>query len=136
MQNFQIPLTIERQAGKTAKTKRKAKGAFTVETFMTPPGHKNFSAKKLFEGGGALQWGAVAYIQPGGGGPEGSHTHPEDHIFLVTEGEVQVVLGDREVTVKQDESLFVDGMTPHSIWNRSDSAAKVFKLSTRRQERL
>ena len=107
-----------------------------METFMTPPSHKSFSAKKLFEGGGALQWGAVAYIQPGGGGPEGSHTHPEDHIFLVTEGEVQVVLGDREVTVKQDESLFVDGMTPHSIWNRSDSAAKVFKLSTRRQERL
>ena len=47
-----------------------------------------------------------------------------------------LVLGDREVTVQQDESLFVDGMVPHSIWNRSDSAAKVFKLSTRRQERL
>ena len=55
---------------------------------------------------------------------------------MVAEGEVQVVLGDRKITVKQDESLFVDGMTPHSIWNRSDSTAKVFKLSTRRQERL
>ena len=103
---------------------------------MTPPGHRDFSAKKLFAGGGTLQGGAVAYIQPGGGGPEGNHTHPDDHIFLVMEGEVRVVLGDREVTVRRDESLFVDGMVPHSIWNRSNSAAKVVKLSTRRQERL
>ena len=107
-----------------------------MEAFMTPPGHRDFSAKKLFEGGGMLQWGAVAYIQPGGGGPEGCHTHPDDHIFLVMEGEVTVVLGDRAVTVKQDESLFVDGMVPHSIWNRSDRTAKVVKISTRRQERL
>ena len=107
-----------------------------MEAFITPPGHRDFSAKKLFEGGGALQWGAVAYIQPGGGGPEGGHTHPEDHIFLVMEGQVQVLLGDREATVRQDESLFVDGMVPHSIWNRSDSAAKVVKLCTLRQERL
>lgn len=30
--------------------------------FMTPEGHEKFIAKKLFNGMGKIQWGAVAYV--------------------------------------------------------------------------
>lgn len=99
------------------------------EGLITPEGHQGFLAKKLFEGLGCIQWGALAYIEQGGGGPAGEHTHPEDHIFIVVEGQVEVVLGGRRHTVKTDEVFYVDGTTPHSIWNREEQTAKVIKIS-------
>ena len=97
--------------------------------FITPEGHKGFSAKKLFNKMGKIQWGALAYIEKNGGGPEGNHTHSDDHIFIVVEGEVKVVLGEKSYIVKKDESFVVDGMTPHSIWNNKEETAKVIKIS-------
>lgn len=100
-----------------------------MDDFITPEGHKDFLAKKLFDGMGSIQWGALAYISKNGGGPEGNHTHPEDHIFIVVEGQAEVVLGEQTHVVKKDEMFYVDGMTPHSIWNREEEAAKVIKIS-------
>ncbi|WP_243111255.1 cupin domain-containing protein [Acutalibacter sp. 1XD8-33] len=105
-----------------------------MEGFITPEGHRNFLAKKLFDHMGAIQWGALAYIEKDGGGPEGNHTHPEDHIFIVAEGQVEVLLGERSHTVKKDEMFYVDGMTPHSIWNREEETAKVVKISVKQEE--
>ncbi len=99
------------------------------DNFITPPGHSGFSAKKLFDENGKIKWGAIAYIERNGGGPKGNHTHSENHIFIVADGEARVVLGDREVIVKKNESLFVDGTTPHSIWNNSDKICQVIKIS-------
>ncbi len=42
-----------------------------MQEFITPPNHKGFSAKKLFDENGKIKWGAIAYIEKGGGGPEG-----------------------------------------------------------------
>ncbi len=98
-------------------------------TFMTPEGHKKFAAKKLFNEMGKIQWGAVAYIEENGGGPKGNHTHSDNHIFIVVEGEVKVVLGEVSHIVKTDEMFFVNGMTPHSIWNNGKQTAKVIKIS-------
>ncbi|MCI8387872.1 MAG: cupin domain-containing protein [Clostridiales bacterium] len=81
---------------------------------------------------GKIQWGAVAYIDKNGGGPEGNHTHSDDHIFIIVEGEVKIVLGDESHIVKKDETFFVDGMTPHSIWNNGEDTAKVIKISVAR----
>lgn len=50
-------------------------------TFITPEGHKGFLAKKLFSEMGKIQWGAIAYIEENGGGPENNHTHSDDHIL-------------------------------------------------------
>lgn len=97
--------------------------------FITPEGHKGFSAKKLFNEMGKIQWGALAYIEKNGGGPEGNHTHSDDHIFIVVEGEVKVVLGEKSYIVKKDESFVVEGMIPHSIWNNGEETAKVIKIS-------
>lgn len=97
--------------------------------FITPAGHSGFLAKKLFNECGQIKWGAIAYIEKGGGGPKGNHTHKENHVFIVVDGEARVVLGDREVTVKKNETLFVNGMTPHSIWNNLDDVCRVVKIS-------
>lgn len=105
-----------------------------MEGFITPEGHKDFLAKKLFDRMGSIQWGALAYIEPNGGGPQGNHTHPEDHIFIVVEGQVEVMLGEQGRAVGKDEMFYVHGRTPHSIWNRSGKTAKVIKISVRREE--
>ncbi len=101
-------------------------------TFITPDGHKGFMAKKLFDEMGKIHWGAIAYIEKNGGGPENNHTHSDNHIFIVVEGEVRIVLGDEEIIAGKDQAVFVDGMTPHSIWNHSDKTAVVIKISVER----
>lgn len=101
--------------------------------FITPEGHVNFLAKKLFEAGdgfqGRVQWGAAAYIAQGGGGPQGGHTHPSSHIFVVTEGKVRVMLDGAAHTVEKDQAFFVPGGVPHSIWNDRPETAKVIKIN-------
>lgn len=104
-----------------------------ADEFMTPEGHTGFLAKKLFNEMGRIHWGALAYIEPGGGGPAGNHTHSDNHIFIVVEGEVEIFLKDAPHIVKKDEMFFVDGMIPHSIWNHGSETAKVIKLSVERE---
>ena len=78
-------------------------------TFITPEGHKGFLAKKLFSEMGKIQWGAIAYIEETGGGPENNHTHSDDHIFVIVDGEVRIVTGDREIIAGKDQAVFVKG---------------------------
>ena len=78
-----------------------------MKDFMTPPNHEKFLAKKLFNENGKIQWGAIAYIEKDGGGPAGNHTHSDNHIFIVVEGEVRVIMGNETVIVKKNESCFV-----------------------------
>ena len=88
-------------------------------------------AKKLFNELGKIQWGALAYIEPNGGGPEGNHTHEDDHIFIIVDGEVKIYENDKANIVKKDEMFYVKGTIPHSIWNNADKIAKVIKISVR-----
>ena len=101
-----------------------------MQDFITPPNHRNFSAKKLFDKNGKIKWGAIAYIDKDGGGPEENHVHSENHIFIVVDGEAKVMMGDKAVIVRKNESLFVNGITPHSIWNNTDQITVIIKIST------
>lgn len=103
-----------------------------MQEFMTPPNHSNFLAKKLFGEAGKIKWGAIAYLSKNGGGPSGNHTHEDNHLFIVAEGEAKIIVGDKTVVVKKNESFFVDGMIPHSIWNNIDGTTVVVKISTER----
>lgn len=104
----------------------------TENEFITPEGHSGFSAKKLFDEMGEIHWGAIAYIDKNGGGPKNNHTHSDNHIFIVVDGEVKIISGDREIIAGKNDSVFIDGMTPHSIWNNKDETAVVIKISTKR----
>ena len=47
---------------------------------------------------------------------------------------MRIVTGDREIIAGKDQSVFVDGMTPHSIWNNGAKTAVVIKISTARED--
>lgn len=87
--------------------------------FITPPDHVNFKAKKLFGELGRITDGAIAYIQPNGGGPVTPHIHKHSHLFIVLQGEAKIILDNKEIVVKENESFVVDGQIPHSVWNNS-----------------
>lgn len=102
----------------------------TTDTFTTPPAHVNFRAKRLFGNVGEIKDGAIAYLEPGGGGPIEPHTHPHNHLFIVVKGEAKVVFPDREVIIKENDSFLVQGTIPHSVWNNSDQTSVIVGIST------
>ena len=101
-----------------------------MNDFMTPPKHVNFRAKKLFNSiEGKIDDGAVAYMELNGGGPIELHTHGHDHLFIVTEGEAKVLLGDEEVIIHKDEAFLVKGTIPHSVWNNINGITKMIGIT-------
>ena len=54
--------------------------------FQPVPGHVGFLAKGVFGQADRVLDVSIARLEPGGGGPEPPHRHPErDHLFIVTE---------------------------------------------------
>lgn len=99
------------------------------EDFKTPPAHTGFLAKRLFGPGGKIIDGAIAYLEPGGGGPAQQHTHAADHLFIVVSGEAKILLGAEEVIVRENESFLVKGNTLHSVWNNTDRETVMIGIS-------
>ncbi|MGN0621087.1 MAG: cupin domain-containing protein [Porcipelethomonas sp.] len=102
-----------------------------MSEFITPPEHVNFRAKRLFGEMGRITDGSVAYIRPEGGGPLKKHTHKHDHLFIVTKGEARILLGDKEIIVKKDESFLVEGKIPHSVWNNTDEETVMIGITVK-----
>ena len=102
-----------------------------MKDFITPPNHVNFWAKKLFAQNRQIVDLSVAYLEKDGGGPTQLHTHPHDHLFVVAEGEAKVILGDKEIIIRADESLLVEGKIPHSVWNNIDGVTKMIGITLR-----
>lgn len=100
-----------------------------MKEFMTPPKHVNFKAQKLFGQMGQIIDGSIAYISLDGGGPVEQHTHEHNHLFIVTEGEAKILLGDETVIVKKNESFLVEGKIPHSVWNNIDGETVMIGIS-------
>ena len=87
--------------------------------FGIPPKHVGFLAKRLFGAEGEIKDGAIAYIEPNGGGPTEAHMHSHDHLFVVVKGEATIRLANDVVKVGENESYRVDGRIPHSVWNET-----------------
>ncbi|BCI59530.1 cupin domain-containing protein [Solibaculum mannosilyticum] len=100
-----------------------------MDGFMTPPNHLDFKAKKLFDGMGSILDGSIAYVGINGGGPTTPHTHVHSHLFIVTKGQAKIVMDGREVIVKENESYFVDGKIPHSVWNNAATETVMIGIS-------
>ncbi len=100
-----------------------------MDKFSTPPDHVNFLAKKLFGACGEIKDGAIAYIEPNGGGPTEMHTHSHDHLFIIVKGEALIKLGDTTVSVRENESYLVKGEIPHSVWNKTDEEIVMIGIS-------
>lgn len=98
---------------------------------MTPPGHIGFRARRLFGAGGAIVDGAVAYLEPGGGGSVQPHTHDTDHLFIVVSGEAKVFLDGEEAVIPENGSLLVKGNIPHSVWNNTGGETVMIGITVR-----
>ncbi len=99
--------------------------------FMTPPNHVNYQAKKLFGAVGEIIDGSIANITLQGGGPTEQHTHEHNHLFIVTEGEAKVLLGEETVLIQKDEAFLVPGKIPHSVWSNRDEQTVMIGISVR-----
>lgn len=88
-----------------------------------------FLAKKLFGNCGEIIDGAIAYLEPGGGGPVNLHTHPHNHLFIVITGQAKVLLGNEEKIIKANEAFLVKGKIPHSVWNDSQEITTMLGIS-------
>lgn len=97
--------------------------------FITPLNHVKFHAKKLFSNAGEILDGSIAYLEPTGGGPIEVHTHEHNHLFIVIDGEAKVLLDDKEIIIKKDESFLVQGNIPHSVWNNINVTTIMVGLS-------
>lgn len=97
--------------------------------FMTPPYHINFLAKKLSEKCGEMQDISIAYLGPNGGGPITPHSHPHNHLFVVTSGEAKVIFSDEEVIIHENESFLVEGKRLHSVWNNTDKTTTMIGIT-------
>lgn len=86
------------------------------DKFITPPNHINFFAKNLL-GKCKIKDVAIAHLEKKGGGPIENHTHPHNHFFIVTDGECKIILDNKEIVLKKNESFLVKGEIPHSVWN-------------------
>ena len=99
-----------------------------MKNMITPPNHINFLAKKLYGKGNIIDI-AMAYLEENGGGPLENHTHCHNHLFIVTDGEAKIILKDKTVILKKDESFLVDGKIPHSVWNNISQQTTMIGIS-------
>ena len=50
-------------------------------------------------------------------------------LFIVTEGEAKILLGDEEVIIHKDEAFLVEGRIPHSCWNNIEGVTKMIGIT-------
>jgi len=106
-----------------------------MDNFIIPPNHFGFKAKKITgEIKGMISDCSIAYIEPKGGGPEPSHTHVHDHIFIVIEGIATIKMGEKKVIVNKDESIIVPGSIIHAIWNKTDKPLKMIGMTIQQKK--
>ncbi len=105
-----------------------------MKDFITPPNHVKFVAKKLFGDCGKIIDGAIAYLEPNGGGPIELHTHKHSHLFIVIQGQAKIIMNEKEKILNSNESFLVEGGIPHSIWNNTDTTTIMVGISVKTDE--
>ena len=73
-------------------------------------------------------------IESNGGGPKPAHQHLHNHFFIVIDGEAAIYEGEKKTVVKNDEAIYVDGNTLHSIWNESNKPLKMIGITIRQEQ--
>jgi mannose-6-phosphate isomerase-like protein (cupin superfamily) len=105
----------------------------TEDDYIDPPNHFGFRAKALLrKEQGTKVDGAIAIIDPKGGGPSPDHTHEHDHLFFVIKGTATIRMGFEEVTLNEDKALVVLGNVEHSVWKFADTELKMIGINLSR----
>ncbi|MFR4025149.1 MAG: hypothetical protein ACLTZY_04670 [Alistipes indistinctus] len=106
-----------------------------MDGFRPPAGHTGFLAKQLFAGDGSehsfgeIIGGAIAYLEPGGGGPTQMHTHPHNHLFIVVSDRALWKPRPGRKPSERMNRCWSSGPVPHSVWNGTDSTTVMLGIS-------
>lgn len=104
-----------------------------MNDFFTPKNHKGFKAILLSsELDEEIKDCAIAFIEPGGGGPTPDHSHPHNHLFTVISGSIEISQANERKQLHTGMSMIVRGKSPHSVWNIGTDTAKVMGISISR----
>ena len=107
-----------------------------MKNYITPKNHRKFKALPLSSKiDDEIIDCAIAFIEPGGGGPFPDHTHSHDHLFTVISGEIEIRIGEDKKKIKRGMSIRVKGETLHSVWNVGTSEAKVIGISLNKKQK-
>lgn len=94
------------------------------------PHHTGFLAKRVFGEAGRVLDVSAAHLEPRGGGPVPAHRHPEqNHLFIVTQGAVEVRTPAGVHRFGPNEALLVPGGEVHEVWNAGDDPAVVVGIT-------
>lgn len=103
---------------------------------LPPEGGRRYDMpgiRATFKADGAETAGAYSIstwrLEPHCTGP-GAHSHPEDDVFVVTEGVMSLFVDGEWVDAPVGTFVLVPGGTTHDFENRSDGPATVFTIST------
>jgi quercetin dioxygenase-like cupin family protein len=93
------------------------------------PNHRDYISYRLFgaEAGGSKKFMVmVSHFLPGGGaGPDAT---PTEKVYVCLEGEVTIIAGGTEVTLKPNDSVYLAPDEKREIANRSHKAATIVAI--------
>lgn len=75
----------------------------------------------------------LTYVQPGGSLDEGdaiSHPPGSEEFVLIMKGELEFHIANEVIILKEGDTFYFDGATPHSWKNTGDQAAEVLFMWT------
>lgn len=93
------------------------------------PNHRDYTSYRLFgaEAGGPSKFMVmVSHFLPGGGaGPDAT---PTEKVYFCLEGEVTIIAGGREETLKPNDSVYLAPNEERAIANRSHKVATIVAI--------
>ena len=101
-----------------------------MNDFFDTSEYSGVKVRRLFKNMGEISEGSSVRIAPYGGDPGDQHTHDEyDHLYIVTKGEVTLLLCDNKIVLKEDDYFLVKGCIPHSLWNHTYGETSLIDIS-------
>ncbi len=89
------------------------------------PGVERWAIVDGTQGADSLSVGDVA-IQPGSKAP--TNFHPTEEAMVILEGELEAILGDDVVTVREGQTVLAPAGVKHGFTNRSNAPARVMAI--------
>ena len=89
------------------------------------PGTKRWP---LVDGTNGTESLSVADLTLAPGGTVANHIHPTEEAMVILDGELEAVLGDDVVTVKEGQTVLAPPGVKHGFVNRSDAPARIMAI--------
>ena len=96
-----------------------------IELELLGPGVERHAIVDGTQGADSLSVGDVK-IGPGSKAP--THFHPTEEAMVILEGELEAVLGDEVITVKEGQTVLAPAGVKHGFSNRSGAPARVMAI--------